>query len=626
MNSNAWHTLRGYVIAVATVLVTCLIWLTSTTLIGNRVSSSFFLIAVVIVSRFGGYGPSWLALILGAIPVTYSQYLRLGLDDPGFLTIITVYFILGTIINFAMQSERTARQNAERNSAEALDKQRLLEKEVTERKAVEQDLRRAESDLRIRETELRESQEELLLALNAARMGTWRLDLSTKAVALSDTAELMLGYGPGEFPGNFDAFMAVVHPDDREGITETIAARIQNQTGRQHVRPFRVVWPDGTVRWLESKGKPFFDEAGKPIRMIGVSMDITERKEAEDKLRSREAQLSGILDNATTVIYLKDSDGRYLLTNHRYQKLFQQGGNNIIGKTDMEFFPESIARTFLESDAKVWREQLPHDFEEVALHADGLHTYRSVKFPVRDESGKMIALGGISTDISDLKEAHEALKNKQDLLRNLIEVQENKKQSLCHEFHDGLIQYAAGSLMSLEGYRANRPSTDDLSQIDTAISNLRKGVEDGRRVIRGIRPAVLDDSGLEAAIDDLTDQFATSGITVTSQCDPQIGRLPDLLQTTVYRVVQEALNNARKHSGTDVVRIELKKTNGDLHLDVRDFGCGFDVRSARKRGFGLQGMTERVRLLGGECLIQSEQDAGTCISVRLPIPLADAET
>jgi signal transduction histidine kinase len=94
-----------------------------------------------------------------------------------------------------------------------------------------------------------------------------------------------------------------------------------------------------------------------------------------------------------------------------------------------------------------------------------------------------------------------------------------------------------------------------------------------------------------------------------------------MIQTTIYRVVQEALNNARKHSGTDVVRIEFKKVNGDLLLEILDFGCGFDVESARIRGFGLVGMTRRVQLLGGECLIESNLDSGTRISVRLPIPV-----
>jgi two-component system sensor histidine kinase NreB len=108
-------------------------------------------------------------------------------------------------------------------------------------------------------------------------------------------------------------------------------------------------------------------------------------------------------------------------------------------------------------------------------------------------------------------------------------------------------------------------------------------------------------------------------------CDPTIGRLPVPVETTIYRVVQEALNNARKYSGTDVVRFELKREGDSLHLEILDFGCGFDVAAAQKKGgFGLLGMVERVHLLGGECEIHSELDAGTRITVRLPLGASDA--
>jgi two-component system NarL family sensor kinase len=221
--------------------------------------------------------------------------------------------------------------------------------------------------------------------------------------------------------------------------------------------------------------------------------------------------------------------------------------------------------------------------------------------------------------ITQRKLAENALRAEQELLRRLIEVQENEKQFLCHEFHDGLIQYAIAARMMLEAYQSNRSVAEDTSSIKMVIENLGKGIEDSRRVIRGIRPAVLDDSDLEAAIDDLIDQFSTSGITVTSKCDSDIGRLPTSIQTTAYRVIQESLNNARKHSGADVVKIELKKVNDELHVEIRDYGCGFGVESARTRGLGLRGMTERVRLLGGEFTIESKQGTGTRVLVRLPI-------
>ena len=94
---------------------------------------------------------------------------------------------------------------------------------------------------------------------------------------------------------------------------------------------------------------------------------------------------------------------------------------------------------------------------------------------------------------------------------------------------------------------------------------------------------------------------------------------------TVYRVVQEALNNARKYSGSERVTVEIRRDGYELLVVVSDFGCGFDVPSARRRGFGLLGMTERVRLLGGDCEIDSLPGAGTRICLRLPIPAAEED-
>lgn len=351
-------------------------------------------------------------------------------------------------------------------------------------------------------------------------------------------------------------------------------------------------------------------------RQRELERQIVERERAQDQVRIRDRQLRGILDNAPAIIYLKDREGRYILMNRQFEENFPHG--NVTGKRDDEFFPPEIAATFRQSDAQVWRDERPYNFEEPALQTDGWRTYRSVKFPIFNDAGDMIALGGISTDVTDLKQALTALEDEQDLLRNLINVQEKERQFLCHEFHDGLIQYAVGAILSLEGCRHPAASSAEQESLERAINSLRKGVEDGRRAIRGVQSPLLRGSGLAEALDELVGQFATSGILVTCKCDPDLGELPENVQLTIYRVTQEALNNARKYSSTDVIRIEVRHIGNELLLEVRDFGCGFDVATARKRGFGLIGMTERVRVLGGECLIHSEPDEGTSIRVRLP--------
>lgn len=210
---------------------------------------------------------------------------------------------------------------------------------------------------------------------------------------------------------------------------------------------------------------------------------------------------------------------------------------------------------------------------------------------------------------------------KEQVLRRLIELQEQEKQLLCHEFHDGIIQYAVGAIMLLESLAEDDRtlSPEARETVASAVACLRRGVEDGRRVIRGIRPAPLDDLGLKAAIDDLCGQLREAGLTVTARLDADIDTIPAELQTTVYRIVQESLNNARKHSGSSDVEVEVRRRADAVELHVADRGRGFDPQAAGPQGFGLMGMTERVRLAGGECRIKSAPGKGARIDVRLPL-------
>lgn len=322
------------------------------------------------------------------------------------------------------------------------------------------------------------------------------------------------------------------------------------------------------------------------------------------------------------MLCVADSRGYLTRVNHAWTKTLGWSAEELTSRPYVDFVhPDDITATVREAQLLLTGTHETIYFENRYRCKDGSYRWLSWHATIAPGLDQLVAA---ARDVTTHKLQIEAIRSKQEWLRDLIEIQENEKRLLCQEFHDGLIQYAVGALMSLEGCQRNYSPSEVAAMIDAAIGNLRKGIEDGRRAIRGIRPAVLDDSGLEAAIDDLVDQFAPSGIMVTGECDPEIGQLPKSVQTAIYRVVQEALNNARKHSGTDVVRIDLKKSDGDLHLKVQDFGCGFDVESARKHGFGLRGMIERVRLLGGDCTIESEHDIGTQVSARLPIPTMDA--
>ena len=343
------------------------------------------------------------------------------------------------------------------------------------------------------------------------------------------------------------------------------------------------------------------------------------RRDVEQRLHDANARLHELVDHSSTAIYLKDRDHRYLLVNRRHLELWPQMRDFRPGMTPSDFFPEETARSFGESDDAVWRSGRVHTFEETIPHADGPHTYVSSKFPVRDAAGRIIAVGGISTDVTDLRQARESLARTERILRRLIDVQEHEKQRLCHEFHDGLIQYVVGAKMLLESIDHSGLPAECLAALDAVVEDLARGLEDGRRVIRGIRPAALDDLGLAAAIDDLCQQDRPGGPVIDACIEPAVDTIPDGLQTTVYRVVQESLGNACRHGAADHVRVSVRLDGVAVEAVVADTGRGFDPHAGARTGFGLMGMGERVRLAGGEFTVDSAPGAGTRVTARLPV-------
>jgi PAS domain S-box-containing protein len=318
-----------------------------------------------------------------------------------------------------------------------------------------------------------------------------------------------------------------------------------------------------------------------------------------------------LFDFSNEMLGVADGRGYLVRLNAAWTETLGWSSEELRSRPYMEFVhPDDVQATVRESELLWSGKHETISFEHRWLAKDGSYRWLTWYAKLDPDSKQLV---GAARDITEQK-------LKAELLRNLIEVTEQEKQFVCHEFHDGLIQYAVGSLMLLETYKQSNAPT----LIDEAIKNLREGVEDGRRVIRGIRPAALDDGTLQDAIDDLIHQFSGAGMSVECNCDA-IGRLPQSTQTTAYRIIQEALNNARKHSGDTAATVNVQRDGSDLRIEIRDSGHGFDVASARQRGFGLRGMSERAQLAGGECVIQSQPGAGTTILVRLPIPVLNEE-
>ena len=243
------------------------------------------------------------------------------------------------------------------------------------------------------------------------------------------------------------AFGDRLHPDDLERVKAARRQAFDPHGDGSYEVNCRLVWPDRSVHWFTVRGQAFFEGEmpdRRVVRFIGMVMEITARKEAEDAVRLNESRLKGIMDNTSAVIYLKDLAGRYLLINRRYEDLFGITQQQIVGKTDADVLPPDVVTTIRANDRRVQETGEPLEFEEVVPHDDGPHTYVSVKFPIFDAAGNVTAVGGVSTDISDRKRASDELEEEQELLRHTIAVQDQERQLVAYEIHDGLVQYATG--------------------------------------------------------------------------------------------------------------------------------------------------------------------------------------
>ncbi len=214
----------------------------------------------------------------------------------------------------------------------------------------------------------------------------------------------------------------------------------------------------------------------------------------------------------------------------------------------------------------------------------------------------------------------------EQLVGKLLSAQEEERRRVAYEVHDGLAQTAAAAHQHLQAYaHSHKPGSRQAQEELGAILELvRRTVGDARRVIADLRPTELDDFGLAAAIRLQLDALRPLGW--HAHLEENLGgeRLPPMLETALLRVAQEALRNARKHSGTDRVHVKLERAATSVRLEVRDWGRGFEphqvaVGSGPGERVGLAGMSERMRLLGSELRISSAPGEGTSVVAQVPV-------
>jgi PAS domain S-box-containing protein len=276
---------------------------------------------------------------------------------------------------------------------------------------------------KIAESALRASEERLELVIQGSSDGFWdgrvlpdeHWSSPRTPIWWSPRVKAMLGYSDEEFPDVLESWASRLHLEDRDRVFAAVTAHMEQRI------PFdveyRLLTKAGDYHWFRARGLAIWDADGRVTRMAGSLQSIMDLKRSEEAIHRSKLLLAEVANNTTAVIYVKDLDGRFLFVNRRFEELFKLNTEQIIGRTNHEIWPRDIADAFRANDLEVLKKDRAIEYEEFAPHPDGLHTYLSIKLPLRDQTGRAYATCGISTDITERKRNEAALRTNEEQLR-----------------------------------------------------------------------------------------------------------------------------------------------------------------------------------------------------------------
>ena len=235
-------------------------------------------------------------------------------------------------------------------------------------------------------------------------------------------------------------------------------------------------------------------------------------------------------------------------------------------------------------------------------------------------------------EIDERTQTEQALRDSEKALRllslKIIETQENERRQIAKELHDSIGSSLAAIKFAVEGKlqtMTNGPPSDTIP-LEKIADHIHDTINEVRRISTNLRPSMLDDLGLLATIQwycrSSTEMHPDTRI--ETQLLLNDGEIPDYSKIVIYRVLQEALNNALKHSGADTIRVSLTAAKSRVRLCVKDNGCGFDPEGAIQStdplsGYGLKGMSDRAEVVGGSLSLESSPGRGTSVCLELPL-------
>jgi two-component system NarL family sensor kinase len=463
------------------------------------------------------------------------------------------------------------------------------------------------------EDALRESESKYRLLAETVQSGIFIYRQDGAFCYVNPRVEAFTGYSSRELLSM--SVWDLVHPDSRELVRTRSKARSSGADVPTRYE-FKVSTKGGETRWVDFTATPTAF-AGEPAT-LGTAFDITAAKRLEQKANEHASLLRTLIANSPFGILVGDKDHRVQFYNAAFRHMFRFGEDEVLGKDpdDLVGLPENteaqdISQRVLSGEtvhSKVVRRRKDGSKVNVELHAIPLIV------------DKVFAgCFGIYQDITERVESEAKLR---DLRDRLTRVQDEERAHVARELHDNIGQrlaLLAFKLIELQNAARNRaPALAE--QMDASKTLLDEICADTHRLSHRLHPSQLAFVGLTSALSTFCAEFGRqNGVEIDFNHD-EMPDLPSAVKTCLYRVAQEAIRNAEKHSGSRQIRLQLAARSDSVWLCVSDSGRGLRATEAESSGLGLMSMAERVRSVGGELFVRSDVDRGTSIEASVPLP------
>jgi len=471
-----------------------------------------------------------------------------------------------------------------------------------------------------------------------AHLGSWQFDLSTYESKWSDESYRILGFEPGQTEASFENMLRLVHTDDIAYVNEMTSDPMILKHDNIKFN-FRIITLDNTIRYIHNELRVDRDLHGKPLKLTGFILDITESQEAQDALLKSEANLRTIFDNTIVGYVLVDQNLNIVSFNNiANQGMIEERGLPLKEGKNLSFY---MPKERKEESTALYRDALqgkPVNFETSYFKKDKTAVWYQVQAsPVKDSNNNALGLIIAITYITERKMAElekekltEALKDSHSRLRKLVPrvqaAREEERLHIAREVHDELGQVLTAMKIEVSMLNKKIPIKKEFAFLQlafvTIIRLIDKSIASVKKIATDLRPEMLDELGIAESIKWLAEEFKkNTGIDYSlSLSSGFIDLKADInVSTTLYRIVQESLTNISRHAEATKVKIALKTNEENLFLVIQDNGVGItEEQKNRKKSFGITGIKERVFLLNGNMEISGTPGKGTIVYAQIP--------